>query len=312
MPISDTLTRRLEAAKQAATPDPLIINPISSRVRNQFWHALWGLLDRLTVDDWHAFTEVLRTRWDTERGVYDRYMRSQSPSNLRDDTHNFFVDATDEEARDFIEIGCSLSNMEIRGHFVRKRHSEIPINNMLIEVNTRLREAQLAYRFEPQLNQLIIEISQQTHKAIIRPTLSLLAQPGFEIAKQDFAAAFELLADGNWKDAVTAAGRAFEATMKAICTSRGWAFDSAKSRAGDLVTICVNKGLFPPWFAQSAQAFVAMMKSGVSSVRNNAGAHGQAPDDEAVTETIARYAINQAAATMLLLLERHRDLGPTS
>lgn len=309
MTISDTLTKRIEAARQAASPDPLITTTISAKVRNQVLHALWGLLDRLGVDTWADFTRVLRMRWDAERGVYDQYMRDETPAQLRAKTIKAFIEASDVDARDFIEIACGLTNREIRGYFVGRRQSPVPVDGLLHEVNVRLREARLAYRFEPQINQLVNIGSEYTHEAIVRPALNLLAQSGFEGASAEFATAFEQLGDGNWKDAVTAAGRAFEATMKAICTARGWAYDPAKSRAEELVTLCLSNGLLPPWLSGSAQTFVAMMKAGVPHVRNNAGAHGQAPDAEAVTEALARYAINQAAASMLLLLERHRDLG---
>lgn len=98
--------------------------------------------------------------------------------------------------------------------------------------------------------------------------------------------------------------------MKAICTERDWPFD-AKANAESLVTICLTQRLLPDWLSGSSQAFVAMMKAGVPHVRNNAGAHGSHPDADAVTETLARYAVNQAAASILLLLERHRDLPRT-
>ena len=99
--------------------------------------------------------------------------------------------------------------------------------------------------------------------------------------------------------------------MKAICTARGWTFDATTPAEG-LVTICLSKGLLPEWLSGSSRAFVAMMKAGVPHVRNNAGAHGSSPDAAAVTETLARYAVNQSAASVLLLLKRHRDLPQTS
>ena len=306
MAIQDTLTKRMAAAKQVEAPDPLLAGPISSKVRNQMLHVFRSATRPLSRDHGHAAMIGVRKEWDAERGVLDQYLGARSANNLLDHTAKEFQAAGQDESRDFIEFMCIYINTTMR-RGLSSGSSTFFIDKALEDFNARLREARLAYRFEPQLNQLVNIGTEQTHEAIVRPALNLLAQAGFEVALSEFGKAFDHLGGGSWKDSITAAGRAFEATMKAICTARGWAFE-AEAPAGRLVTVCMNNGLLPRELSKNVEAYVAMLKAGVPEVRNEAGAHGSAPHDEPATETLARYAINQSAASVLLLLERHRDL----
>ena len=47
----------------------------------------------------------------------------------------------------------------------------------------------------------------------------------------------------EYKDAIVAANRAFESTLKAICAARRWSYPEG-ARAVELVTTVRNKGFF--------------------------------------------------------------------
>ena len=99
---------------------------------------------------------------------------------------------------------------------------------------------------------------------------------------------------GEFKDCVTAAHRAFESMLKAICDREGWTYGKGDS-ASELLTKVSNKGLFTHDFDRSFQAYVGMLKAGLPAVRNTAGGHGEALEAAAVAPQIARFAINLTA-----------------
>jgi hypothetical protein len=66
--------------------------------------------------------------------------------------------------------------------------------------------------------------------------------------------------------------------------------------------------LFSHDFDRSLTAYVAMLKTGLPAIRNDAGGHGEGILAAAVTEQIARFALNLTAANILFLAESHSVL----
>jgi len=69
----------------------------------------------------------------------------------------------------------------------------------------------------------------------------------------------------------------------------------------DLVKKVSAKGLFTHDFDGSFTSYIAMLKSGLPEVRNNAGAHGEGLEAAAVTAPIARFALYLTAAYILFV-----------
>jgi len=106
---------------------------------------------------------------------------------------------------------------------------------------------------------------------------------------------------------VTAANRAFESMLKAICDTENWTY-SRGDRASELITKATNNGLFTHEFGKSFSAYIAMLKSGLPTVRNEAGGHGEGVAAAAVTPQIARFALNLTATNILFLGESYKAL----
>lgn len=66
-----------------------------------------------------------------------------------------------------------------------------------------------------------------------------------------------------------------------------------------------GKGLFTHDFDRSFDSYVAMLKTGLPTVRNDAGGHGEGLASAAVTAEIARFAINLTATNLLFLGESY-------
>ncbi len=203
-----------------------------------------------------------------------------------------------------LEVGCIMLEL-LRDKNPEIRRAEGHSQESIDEINRRFQQHSVGYQFE---NGQIIRIdSKIAHAEIVKPALQLLASPVFAKANEEFLSAHRHYRTGAFKDCVTAANRAFESALKAICDTEGWPYDRG-DRASELVTKVTNNGLFTHDFDKSFSAYVAMLKTGLPSVRNDAGGHGEGIAAAAVTAEIARFALNLTASNILFLGESYRAL----
>lgn len=175
----------------------------------------------------------------------------------------------------------------------------------LREINERFRENRLGYQYE---NGEIIRVDDRfIHAEVVKPVLGLLLAPGFEKPNEDFMTAHRHYREGHPKDAIVAANRAFESTMKAICALENWTYPEG-ARAAELVTAVRNQGLLPNYLDNGLDTYIAMLKTGLPGVRNNAGGHGEAPDAASVSDYLASYAIHLTASNIMLVINAHAEL----
>ncbi len=146
--------------------------------------------------------------------------------------------------------------------------------------------------------------SKLTHAEVIKPALKLLTAPLFSKANEEFLIAHKHYREGDYKDCITAANRSFESVLKAICDAENWEYENG-SRASELVKLVKTQGLFTHDFDKSLDTYVSMLKNGLPSVRNNAGAHGDGLAAATVTAQIARFALNLTASNITFLAESH-------
>lgn len=215
----------------------------------------------------------------------------------------FLHSADTDDALDMIELSFRVIERFLgeKDHYWRERNGiAVSATDAIKELNHRFREHSLGYRFENGI--LIRQDSQFIHSEVVKPVLSALAAEPFGKANEEFMTAHKHYRDGSNKDAIVAAQRAFESTLKAICVSKKWAIPEG-ARASELVTTVRNCGLFPAYLDKSFDTYVAMLKTGLPGVRNNAGGHGEEPSAAPVPDYIAGYAIHLAATNILLAVE---------
>ena len=99
--------------------------------------------------------------------------------------------------------------------------------------------------------------------------------------------------------------------VKAICAEQQWIYQEG-DRASELVSVVRGNGLFPDYLAKGFDTYIAMMKTGLPAVRNNAGGHGEAPEALPVPSYIAAYALHMTATNIVLLVEAMRALAKKS
>ena len=67
-----------------------------------------------------------------------------------------------------------------------------------------------------------------THEKAVQPALEVLSDPRFATANKELLKAFEEVRKGDYTDAITDCGSAFESVMKTICAEKGWTIDPNK------------------------------------------------------------------------------------
>jgi hypothetical protein len=180
------------------------------------------------------------------------------------------------------------------------------VDDAIKELNTRFRQAGFGYQFEA--GQIIRVDSQFLHAEVVKPALSLLADPRFAGAQEEFLSAHAHYRAGEYEDAILDANRAFESTMKAVCDIRGEGWEYSKgARASDLVKIIRRNGLLPDYLDQSFDQLIATLQSGLPRVRNEVGGHGQGATPRETPSYVAGYALHLAAANIVLLVEALKE-----
>jgi hypothetical protein len=118
-------------------------------------------------------------------------------------------------------------------------------------------------------------------------------------------AAHERYRRGEDKDAINWALKALESTLKAICATRGWAFDPTRDTASKLLEIVFANNLIPSFLHAQFAALRSVMESGVPTVRNKTSGHGQGVTTTAVLPHLTRYVLHLTASAIVFLIESH-------
>jgi AbiJ N-terminal domain 4 len=230
------------------------------------------------------------------------YLSHTQQSDLRLRFRNYVLHVQDmDEFLSAVEIGCRVLRIisDVCGFDEPKmRGAQQKAVDAIKETNGRFEQHSVGYQFEN--GQIIRVDSKLTHAEIIKPALVLLTAPLFRKANEDFMTAHRHYRATEFKDCVTAANRAFESMLKAICEEEKWEYGKG-DRAAELVTKVRNKGLFTHYFDRSFDSYVAMLKAGLPAVRNDVGGHGEGLAAAAVTAGIARFAINLTATNLVFL-----------
>lgn len=222
---------------------------------------------------------------------------------------NFFLQEDSvERALDVVELCFQVVNGFVRDNQTYRFNTNRALepDDAIAELNERFKEHAVGYAFES--NELIRVDSQFVHAEAVKPTLGLLRAKDFAGANEEFLGAHQHYRHGRYKECLVEALKAFESTMKAICKKRKWPYqpnDTAKA----LLTVCFTNGLIPPYLESHFSSLRSLLESGLPTVRNKLGGHGQGSDPLAVPEFMARYVLNLAATNILFLAEA--DLAKT-
>jgi Domain of unknown function (DUF7014) len=101
--------------------------------------------------------------------------------------------------------------------------------------------------------------------------------------------------------------KTLESTLKTICTKRKWAFNPTDT-AKPLLDLCFQNSLIPGYLQAHYSSIRASPESGVPTLRNKLGGHGQGTQVVDVPPHYASYMLHLTATTIHFLVEAEKAL----
>jgi hypothetical protein len=161
---------------------------------------------------------------------------SRNAATNADGCKQFILTCSTSEVLDIVDMSFRQIDERVRGLDMFDCHlANITqgCDDAIKELNHRFREHGLGYHYtDGRLDRID---SQFAHAEIVKPALSLLNASGFDGPADEFIRAFDHYRHGRNKEAIAEALKAFESTMKAICTARQWTHPANATAAGLLL-----------------------------------------------------------------------------
>lgn len=237
---------------------------------------------------------------------YGQFELVKNPRSDQDSVFNFFLqEESIERSLDVVELCFKFIHFHIAEDQTYNYHTmrKVAPGDAISELNARFKEHGVGYQFES--GEIIRVDSQFLHAEAVKPTLVILRDKNFKGANEEFLKAHEHYRHARYKECLVDALKAFESTMKTICILRKWPTQPTDT-AKNLIATCLSNGLFPAYFDSQFTSIRGLLESGVPTVRNKNGGHGQGAAPIAVPEYLARYALNLTATTILFMVEAHQ------
>lgn len=178
------------------------------------------------------------------------------------------------------------------------------INVAVESLNLRLRQHDLGYEFIS--GEIIIKTNTVAHETIVKPALKLLVDEDFRGAEEEYLRAYECWKQGENEDAITNAAKAFESTMKTICTKLDYKFDQHKDAASKLIQKLQDNNFYPPYLNNHFNGIRTTLESGAPTVRNKDAGHGQGSEVRNVEDEYVEYVLNLVATNIIFLYKLYR------
>ena len=255
-----------------------------------------------------AYAEIVRVlRKEYGQQTLAKIHHSDPLSEL----HNFLLQEPDvERCLDAVELcyGFGDSVTRKRTYMGRVNASE-RVDECVAELNERFKEAGLGYEL---IDWRIVRIdSQLLHSEIVKPAIGFLNAGGFEGARDEFFGAYEHYRHGFHEEALVDALKAFESTMKIILTANSKTYGTGDT-ASKLILACRDAGLMPAYNESQLSSLVNVLTSGIPTLRNRNGGHGQGEAVRTVEPEIVAYGLHLTASAIVMLagLEAKRRAAP--
>lgn len=220
---------------------------------------------------------------------------------------NFFLqESRVERWLDGIELSLSAIQVAHRDWEYKGRTSaRLGPDDAINDLNHRFLQHGVGYQFVS--GKIVRCDSQFLHAQVVKPVLELLRDKRYRGANDEFLNAHGHYLKGEVKDCLADCLSAIESTLKTICQKRRWAFQP-KDTAKPLLDVCFKNGLIPAFMQSHYSALQSTLESGVPTLRNKLGGHGQGAQVVTVPEHYAAYALHLTASAIQFLIEAEKAL----
>ena len=304
MSIIDLFSKRQKRLR-GDVPDVYVYETIPEALRVQIVH-IW----KDAFGDNEGYQPGARNAY---KFIHDALCREYGLFKLHDHANDYFEAAANfllqtkdvERALDTIELSFKYIDRVVREQSYEHEGIKMSPDDAITELNGRFREHGVGYQYES--GQVIRVDSQLIHAEVVQPALRFLAGRMYKGANQEFLSAHSRYRSRKYKECLNDCLKAFESTLKAICDKRGWPYDPGAT-AKKLIDIVFSRQLVPSFMQAHFAAVRTTLESGVPTVRNKLGAHGQGTTPTSVPECIASYALHLTATTVVFLAKADDEM----
>ena len=235
-----------------------------------------------------------------EYGVFRLEKSSESCSSA---IFNYFLrEENHERCLDIIELSFDVIDTYVRQnrfYFENAQGVTQKPDDAIEELNARFKESGIGYQFEA--GRLIRIDSQFIHSEAVKPVLHLLGKDEkYAGANNEFLSAHEHYRYKRYKECLNDCLKSFESLMKAIHEKHSWPYnpnDTSKT----LINSCLKNKLVPEYLQNQFSSVRLLLESGIPTVRNKEGGHGQGTEVSTVPEYLASYTLHLTATNLLFL-----------
>ena len=295
MPVFELFSKRQRKLK-GEVPDVYQYVDIGQRFRVQVVHIV-----RDTIGIEASYNEITNNTYAEihkilcrEYGVFT--LKERERSNFSAVYDYFLSTKYYEQCIDIIELSFKIIDTHVRKYEWNFRDAQgvtqTP-DSAIAELNTRFKESGIGYQFES--GELIRIDSHVIHSEVVKPVLCLLGSAkSYQGANSEFLKAHEHYRHKRYKECLV------ESLMKAICGKHSWPYNQ-NDTAKKLIDICLSNNLVPSYLQNQFSAIRMLLESGIPTVRNKEGGHGQGTEVTTVPEHLASYTLHLTATNLLFL-----------
>jgi len=306
MPITSLFSRRQKQLPKDV-PDVYQYDAVPMPLRVQTVHILRDLFGFAMDYDLNGCLQtfqVIHERLCREYGVFQ--LSPKSMDSVDSQVVDFLINYADhEQVLDAIEVCFRFAAYRIGSTSYGPQVSETVFNHAVAELNFRFREQGVGYQYES--GEIIRVDSKLIHAEVVKPVLALLSAKEYAGANAEFLKAFEHFRKGDTKECLNECLKAFESTMKVICTKRKWIFKPTDT-ATALIDVCLKNDLIPHLIQSHIGGVRASLESGIPTIRNRLSAHGQGTQVIDIPPHYASYMLHLTATTIQFLVEAEKAL----
>jgi len=275
---------------------------IPEKFRVQVVHIVKDTIGQDDSGDWasHAYKMIHETLC-REYGVFTLKKHARSDFEA---VYDYFLACEDyEQCLDIIEWSFKVIDISVRENeyqFDRYTTAKQKPDDAINELNGRFREAGIGYQFES--GEIVRIDSQYVHAEVVKPVLALLGkEKQYSGANSEFLKAHEHYRHKRYKECLVDCLKSFESLMKAICDKHKWPYNQ-NDTAKKLINECLNNNLIPAYLQNQFSSLRTLLESGVPTIRNKEGGHGQGISVTHVPEHLASYTLHLTATNLLFLM----------
>ena len=196
---------------------------------------------------------------------------------------------------------------------ILQQHYHLHLNGNYIpeqaikDLNARFLENGIGFEYQ---GENIIRVDNTLlHKEVIISTLQFLSTETFKNANDEFLSAHEHFRHKRHKECLADCLKALETAMKIICQENGWHYNKTDTSKA-LIDICIKNKLVPDFLLSHFTGLRTSIESGVPTIRNKLGGHGQGISKITVPDHFASYMLYLTGTTINFLVSCQIEIKP--